>query len=409
MGYEHKKNNKIFIGGLIVTSVMISIIMLVGLEDIAFYIAGIMAMIIMVIYLKGYKNIFIVILSFLIICVMDVILASLYAIIMDFNVDIILKSYLYSFISNFLSIIFLSILYQIKKIWRIGKLNMNKRQMGITFFGFLGIALYIAPVHVLGLMQKNDQIKNFTIIGISLSGIAFVAICVYLIILDKNNKYYQECLIINEKLLEQQKDYYSMLIEKDKDTKRFRHDIANHFYCMKILFEDKEYDELYSYMNDIQGAIDKLSTSMQTGNDIVNIIVGDVLGNKVNNDIKLKWRGKLPDKLKVSNMDLCIIFSNILKNSVEAVEKMSENIEKKIEVEVKQLENNIIIKVKNSISEKVNIIDDKLKTSKLDKNNHGFGSLNVKEAVNKYGGNIKYDISAECFSVEIVFSDIILD
>jgi hypothetical protein len=409
MGYEHKKSNKIFIGGLIVTSVMISVIMFVGLEDIAFYIAGIMAMVIMVIYLKGYKNIFIVILSFLIICVMDVILASLYAIIMDFNVDIILKSYLYSFISNSLSIILLLILYQIKKIWRIGKLNMNKRQMGITFFGFLGIALYIAPVHVLGLMQKNDQIKNFTIIGISLSGIAFVAICVYLIILDKNNKYYQECLIINEKLLEQQKDYYSMLIEKDKDTKRFRHDIANHFYCMKILFEDKEYDELYSYINDIQGSIDKLSTSMQTGNDIVNIIVGDVLGNKVNNDIKLKWRGKLPDKLKVSNMDLCIIFSNILKNSVEAVEKISDNIEKKIEVEVKQLENNIIIKVKNSISEKVNIIDDKLKTSKLDKNNHGFGSLNVKEAVNKYGGNIKYDISAEYFSVEIVFSDIILD
>lgn len=409
MGYEHKKSNKIFIGGLIVTSVMISVIMFVGLEDIAFYIAGIMAMIIMVIYLKGYKNIFIVILSFLIICVMDVILASLYAIIMDFNVDIILKSYLYSFISNSLSIILLLILYQIKKIWRIGKLNMNKRQMGITFFGFLGIALYITPVHVLGLMQKNDQIKNFTIIGISLSGIAFVAICVYLIILDKNNKYYQECLIINEKLLEQQKDYYSMLIEKDKDTKRFRHDIANHFYCMKILFEDKEYDELYSYMNDIQGAIDKLSNSMQTGNDIVNIVVGDVLGNKVNNDIKLKWRGRLPDRLKISNMDLCIIFSNIIKNSVEALEKIEENIEKKIEVEIKQLENNIIIKVKNPISEKVNIIDDKLKTSKLDKNNHGFGSLNVKEAVNKYGGNIKYNISEESFLVEIIFSDIIMN
>lgn len=407
MGYEHKKNNKIFIGGLLVTSVMISIIMIVGLEDIAFYIAGIMAMIIMVIYLKGYKNIFIVILSFLIICVMDVILASLYAIIMDFNVDIILKSYLYSFISNSLSIILLLILYQIKKIWRIGKLNMNKRQMGITFFGFLGIALYIAPVHVLGLMQKNDQIKNFTIIGISLSGIAFVAICVYLIILDKNNKYYQECLIINEKLLEQQKDYYSMLIEKDKDTKRFRHDIANHFYCMKILFEDKEYDELYSYMNDIQGAIDKLSSGTQTGNDVVNIVLGDVLGNKVNNDIKLKWRGKLPDKLKISNMDLCVIFSNLLKNALEALEKIEENIEKKIEVEIKQLENNIIIRVKNPISEKVNIIDGKLITSKLDKNNHGFGSLNIKEAVNKYGGNIKYNISEESFLVEIIFSDII--
>jgi len=134
-----------------------------------------------------------------------------------------------------------------------------------------------------------------------------------------------------------------------------------------------------------------------------------VLGNKVNNDIKLKWRGRLPDKLKVSNMDLCIIFSNLLKNSVEALKKISENIEKKIEVEIKQLENNIIIKVKNPISGKVNIIDDKLITSKLDKNNHGFGSLNIKEAVNKYGGNIKYNISEESFLVEIIFSDIIMN
>ena len=40
---------------------------------------------------------------------------------------------------------------------------------------------------------------------------------------------------------------------------------------------------------------------------------------------------------------------------------------------------------------------------------NGFGSLNVKEAVNKYGGNITYKASEESFLVEIIFSDIIIN
>lgn len=409
MGYEHKKNNKIFIGGFLGTILAVTFAKSCGLDAWTTYIVGTIDMITVTVYLKNYKNVFAVILVFQVMAVIDALFGGVYASLSGDSVEFILDNYILRFFVSLPSLIFYLILYGIKNIIKVDRFLISKKFIGILLLGVIGVSLYLIPVQALGLMHKNDTIKIFTITGLSLSGIAFITICVYLIILDKNNKYYQESLIINEKLLEQQKDYYSMLIEKDKDTKKFRHDITNHFYCMKILFEDEKYDELYSYMNNIQGAIDKLSTNMQTGNDIVNIVVGDVLGNKINNDIKLKWRGKLPDKLKISNMDLCIIFSNLLKNSVEAVEKIAENTEKKIEVEIKQLENNIIIKVKNPISEKVNIIDNKLITSKLDKNNHGFGSLNIKESVNKYGGNIKYNISEESFLVEIIFSDIIMN
>lgn len=409
MGYEHKKNNKIFIGGFLGTILAVTFAKYCGLDTWITYIVGTIDMITMTVYLKNYKNVFLVILIFQIISVIDPLFGGIYALLTGYSVEFILDNRILNSLVSLISLVFYLVLYGVKKMIKMDRLVISKRFIGVLLLGVIGVGLYLVPVQALGLMHKNDTIKTFTIIGISLSGIAFFIICIYMLILDKNNKYYQECLIINEKLLEQQKDYYSMLIEKDKDTKKFRHDITNHFYCMKILFEDKKYEELYSYINDIQGAIDKLSSGTQTGNDVVNIVLGDVLSHKINNGINLSWRGRLPDKLKISNMDLCIIFSNLFKNSVEAVEKITENIEKKIEVEIKQLENNIIIKVKNPISEKVNIIDDKLKTSKLDKNNHGFGSLNVKEAVNKYGGNIKYDISAECFSVEIVFSDIILD
>lgn len=407
MGYEHKKNNKIFFCGLIGTILAVTVAKYSGLDTWTTYIVGTIDMIIMTVCLKNYKNIFVVILVFLSISVIDSLFGGVYALLTGYGVEFILDNYIFRFLVALPSLIFYLVLYGVKNIIKMNKLLINKKHIGVLLLGVIGVGLYLVPVQGLGLMHKNDTIKTFTITGISLSGIAFISICIYLLILDKNNRYYQECLKINEKLLEQQKDYYSMLIDKDKDTRKFRHDITNHLYCMKILFDDKKYDELYSYMNDIQGAIDKLSTSMQTGNDIVNIVVGDVLGHKVNNDIKLKWKGRLPDKIKISNMDLCIIFANLLKNSVEAVEKIADNVDKKIEVEVKQLESNIIIKIKNPISEKINVIDNKLITSKVDKNNHGFGSLNVKEAVNKYGGSINYRIFEESFLVEVIFSDII--
>ena len=409
MGYEHKKNNKIFIIGLAGTVLAVTIAKYSGLGEWITYIVGTIDMITVTVYLKRYKNVFVVILCFFIISVMDPILASLCALLMDYNIEIILDNYILSFFVSLPSLIFYLILYGIKKVIKIDRIHIDKRHIGVLFLGILGIGLYLLPVQMLGLMNENEKIKIFTIAGISLSGIAFIIICIYLLILDKNNKYYQQCLIINEKLLEQQKEYYSMLIEKDRDTKKFKHDITNHIYCMRVLFEDKKYDELYSYMNDMQGTIEKLKVNIQTGNNIVDVMALDIFRKKAHKDIELKWRGRLPYSLKISNMDLCIIFSNLLKNSLEAVEKIVDNIEKKIEVDIRQLESNIIIKIKNPVSEKINIINNKLVTSKIDKSNHGFGSLNIKEAVNKYGGNIRYTITEESFLVEIIFNDIIIN
>lgn len=409
MGYEYKKNSKGFIIGLIGVTILVPILLYNGLEHKITYVVGISAMIVITVFLKKWKDIFVVILSYLIICVVDAILASLYALLMGYNFDIILENHILNFVGNFLSIFLFLILYKIKLMWKIGRITLNKKQIVIMLFGIIGIALYIAPVQMLGLMQEGDRTRLFTVLGIDLSGTAFIIICIYLIILNKSNKYYQECLIINKKLLEQQKQYYSMLIKKDKDTRKFKHDITNHIYCMRILFEDEKYDELYSYMIEMNGTIERLNYSIETGNDIVNVIASDILGEKLNRDILVRWKGKLPDKLKISNMDLCIIFSNLFKNSVEAVVKILDNEEKTIEVDIKQLDRSLIIKISNSVNERVSIINNKLVTSKLDKNKHGFGSLSIEDIVNKYGGDIKYISTEKNFLVEIIFNDIIIN
>lgn len=414
MGYEQKREILLFKMGFICVLAIAFIIKTYGLDNSYLtYIVGSIAIIAMTLSLKNNRNILVVILAFLIICVVDVILASLYALLMGYDTDTILNSYILSLVSNSISIIVLYLLVNIKKSIKTNKLyihkhGINKRYIIIAFLGVLGIALYIAPVQILGLMQHSGKIKLFTVLGISLSGVAFIAICIGLIILNSNNTYYQECLKVNEELLQQQKEYYYMLIKKDNDTKKFRHDITNHIFCMNVLLKDGNFKELHDYMVDMQETIEKLNSNIQTGNDIVNIIAGDILGKRIEKDITLKWKGFIPNKLKVSNMDLCIIFSNLFKNAVEATDKVLGSSEKVIEVNIKKSDTSLMIEIRNSIDKRVNIINNRLVTSKIDKSKHGFGSLNVENVVNKYGGNIEYISTDNSFLVEILLEDIIV-
>jgi len=63
--------------------------------------------------------------------------------------------------------------------------------------------------------------------------------------------------------------------------------------------------------------------------------------------------------------------------------------------------------ISNPVSEKVNIVNNKLVTKKKDKGQHGYGSLNVEECIERYNGSISYSCDGEYFKVEILLYDII--
>ncbi len=64
-----------------------------------------------------------------------------------------------------------------------------------------------------------------------------------------SKNYYKGISEINEKLVKSQERYYTMLLQKEEETRKFRHDIFNHLNCMRLLFKDKKYDELEDYFN----------------------------------------------------------------------------------------------------------------------------------------------------------------
>jgi len=383
-GCEQRKKKTPMISVFLLTLVIIVTIELLGWYDEGLtYVVGSAAMIAMILNLKNKKRIFIVLMGYIAICVIDIILAGMYALLARVNTDVLSDSQILSVVINSFSIILFIILYVIKL--------FKKTNKKYSTFSWL-----------------NKKYLVIIFLGLSLSGIAFIVLSVSLMILNNNKKYYEECYRMNQILLQQQQEYYSMLIEKETDTKKFRHDIKNHIYCISQLLELDKRQEALQYIIHMQEKVERLSILINTGNEIVNIIINDIFGKVTRTNISLQWKGMLPEKLKINNMDLCIIFSNLMKNAVEATEKVKETRELVVQVDVKYSDDSLFIQMKNPIAERIIIVNNRLESLKSDLSKHGFGSLNIENVVDQYGGKITYTSSDDIFAAEIIFHNVIM-
>lgn len=90
-------------------------------------------------------------------------------------------------------------------------------------------------------------------------------------------------------------------------------------------------------------------------------------------------------------------------NALEACEAVEEEA-RKIRLEVYSNNNNLIIKMLNAKSRSIVVDPTKTEggfTSKEDAEGHGFGLLNIRQAVKKYGGIVKFEDNGDSFASNI--------
>ncbi|MFQ9515777.1 MAG: sensor histidine kinase [Eubacterium sp.] len=279
--------------------------------------------------------------------------------------------------------------------------NISKRYILIFIVGVLFIGSFISCVQYIGFAKDNDLVSRFATLGLTVSSIVFVVIA-FLLILNKNkNEHLRKEMEINEKLIKSQEEYYTMLLEKEEETKKFRHDIQNHIYCMHTLLKDKEYDELNRYFAKMDSEFKNLKGGIHTGNNLVNAIVNNIK-NKYE-DVKICWTGNIPANINLSSMDLCTIFSNLLSNAFEAACQADK---KEINVSIKIMEAKLLITITNYVKVQPYIVDGNLVSSKKEKN-HGYGIKNIRKCVEENNGMLNISYQKNVFTAEVLFYDMI--
>ncbi len=201
-----------------------------------------------------------------------------------------------------------------------------------------------------------------------------------------------------------QYDYYVRL-ERDMDgVRRIAHDIRNH---LEALRGSKDEEEKEEYIGSIENKLDRYESYYNTGNAFIDSILHRKKMDAIEQGIELKILADLRPFANMKNEDLCVVISNILDNALRECELRKEEEpgkENLIQLRAGKFRGFLSIVCENSIrinQAKYVVSNREIQTTKPDKRHHGYGIKNVKNIVQKYGG--EYSIQVRdgmfCFSI----------
>ena len=241
----------------------------------------------------------------------------------------------------------------------------------------------------------------YIIIYISVSiGLLIQMACVILLLVSRNMHKEKESII--KQYLEEQVKQYEYLNEREKETKKFRHDIRGHLYFLNKLKQEGRDQEFEDYFQDIIGKVDDLGNSINVGNDIVNAVLNKAYAEANNKNIKINVTGHFPSQCDISAYNLCTIFFNLLNNAIEAADK---TMKREVWVVCQYTEKIIIIEIGNYYCNNNKLDKNKLMTTKSEKEYHGWGMKNVEDSVAECKGLMDIEIERDKFIVSITLKN----
>ncbi len=128
-----------------------------------------------------------------------------------------------------------------------------------------------------------------------------------------------------------QKTYIAQAQMRYGKTRAFRHDIKNHLSVLHSLMNTGQIERAKDYLEKLENKTVALSFPYQTGNPVVDVLLGEKMELAEVKGIQTGVSVILPKTCGIDDFDLCVIFANALDNALEACIATSD-IEKRITV-----------------------------------------------------------------------------
>lgn len=297
------------------------------------------------------------------------------------------------------SIILLAILMLFQKI----KSKIKIKRIWITFFVIL---TSIWETIIMFVFSRDEYIQTFhgqlIYKAMLLTGygclLGLIAVALYTKEQSQKN---QKLLNMEKYINEMQKNYYLSLLERETDTKRYRHDINNHLMCLRALVDGNIVAQ--NYIDNLQEKLYIIKNkSYETGFELMNILLGNHL-SEIEKSVSISLVGKIMAKPDISDVDFCTIFSNLLSNAVEEV-KRTPCINPYIKIEIRTGKVYLMITIRNSSNVLIDDCEQNTMTKKQDKRNHGIGLRNVREAVCRNNGSFSLESNGEEVSSKVILN-----
>lgn len=299
-------------------------------------------------------------------------------------------------------ILILLYFYQKDKEYNNIEMHISAKQYVVFYIGLGCATITLGAMQTITEYELTINMKNAYGFATSLISMVFVLMSLWQGIIVNRENHYKKQNELYEVYMKQQEEQIRAIIEQDEKMRRFRHDMNAHIIAMKSYCEGKEDEKLKSYLENVVENSGIYKVKSYTGNGAVDAVIRHFEEEAEAKGITTNFEGTLAKSMKISEFDLCTILSNLMKNAIEACEKIQSREDRKIEVKIGTYDSNLYINVINSVEKDFLVQGNELLTTKEDKRNHGLGSGNVKNTVKKLGGSVEYECKNGYFKVEIL-------
>lgn len=227
-----------------------------------------------------------------------------------------------------------------------------------------------------------------------LTGLAGVLV-VYVKVLQRENTN----LILQENLI---REHYKTLESQIEQTRRIRHEIANHIYLLEQLAMKSEEKELLKkdYKNELEKTYQTLQSKMFCKDIMIDTAIKNKLRECQENQIQVEYREETFFIGNIARIDMMGLVYNVFDNAIEACEKV--DVDKRwIRISIKNEEDRLKLTCYNSKHPEIHL-EAGQKTTKKDKENHGIGRDILKSVVKKYHGSISAEDKIDEYHLKIV-------
>lgn len=198
--------------------------------------------------------------------------------------------------------------------------------------------------------------------------------------------------MFNDQAMQRQSDRFRARLEQQRAEalldsytaqRRLTHEFTNHISALEGLLQQGDLPGAKAYLADVSKAVAAGTTIMDTHNPLLDAILSRKYEEAARQGVSVYFDLCDLKDFPLQNTDLVILFSNLLDNAARAAAQAEPP---EVYVRVRDAGTEYVISVRNRVQKDLTLEDGQLPRSTKAEPGHGMGLVNVREVLERYGG-----------------------
>jgi len=197
--------------------------------------------------------------------------------------------------------------------------------------------------------------------------------------------------------------HYQEMIALFEKLRIMRHDFKYHQNVLLDFMQKGETDKAIEYIKGHQAEAMQYELTHFCDNQVINALLIWYAGQYEKSSIQYSFNVALPEKLPVSDYDMCIVIGNLLENALEASQKQADN--REINLDIILHNEQLVLKIENNFEgSRKTAADETANTLAKTLDGRGLGLRSVQAVTDRYKGKLFIKQADNVFTITVLIN-----